>query len=167
MLERFICEALREREETSELTRLTVLLMLLMLLALLVKVSSINPGEGEGDRDIDCRGEYCVELADVSKLGRVYDRVGEDRAGFVEFMRRRLGLLDVITESETGWGGACANDSTRRNGYRHFLVVNVGEEGREWPLPLGVPSSNEYPVSRFLACRTDLRHNPRICRLTG
>lgn len=168
MPERFICEALRERDVLiNELAILSVLLLWLTLLALLGKASSMNPGEGEGEGDIDCWGEYCVELEDVSKLGRVYDRVREGRAAFVEFMRRRPGLLDVMTESETGWGGARANDSKWRNGYRHFFVMNVGEEGREFPLLLTNPSSNEYPASRFVACRTDLRHNPLSCRLIG
>lgn len=88
MLERFTCETLRDREETSELTPLP---LLLLLLALLMTVLLIKPGAGEGERDIDGRGEYCVEFADVSKpLGREYDRVGECRAGFVEFKSCRL-----------------------------------------------------------------------------
>lgn len=91
-------------------------MVLLLLLALLLKGSSTNPREGEGERDIDGRGEYCVEFADASKpLGSVYDRAGENLAGFVEFTRRKLGLLDVIADSETGWEGARANEDTRRN----------------------------------------------------
>jgi len=88
MVDRLICDVLRDREDISGLTMLIVLL-LLVLIALLVKLSSLKPGDGE--RDIDGRG-YCVELMDASKLlGRVYDRVGEGRAKFLEPMRRVLG----------------------------------------------------------------------------
>jgi hypothetical protein len=160
MIERFISEVLRDREEISGLTMLTVLLLLLVLIALLVRVSSLKPGLGEGERDIDGRGEYCAELVDASKpLGRVYDRVGEGRAKFVEPMRRMLGWLDVSTDSEMGWRGVGVKENARRRVCSQFLVGGAGEEGREWPLPLSVPSSNE---SLLVVCRTDLRHSPRI-----
>jgi hypothetical protein len=83
-MERFIWEVLRDRDVANEVR--------LFAMLLLVIVSSINPGAGEGDRDMELRVAYCVELAVVlNPLGREYDLVGLVRAGG-GFMCRRFGL---------------------------------------------------------------------------
>lgn len=73
-------------------------------------VSSINPGAGEGDREMELRVAYCVELAVVSKpLGSEYDLVGLIRAGG-GFVFRTLGLCDGTADVVR------VNDTMRRRG---------------------------------------------------
>lgn len=94
----------------------------LLLLLATNSMSSNRAGEGEGDREIEFRVAYWVELAVVSKsLGREYDRVGDIRVGVV-FICRKLGLCDVIT----GWGLVRKNGRMRRRGCSHFFVEEGG-----------------------------------------
>lgn len=99
IIDKFIWEALRDRE-----------VRLWGMWLLVVVVSSINPGAGEGDREMELRVAYCVELAVVSKpLGSEYDLVGLTRGGG-GFVFRRLGLCDGTT------GVARVNGTMRRRG---------------------------------------------------
>lgn len=128
--------------------------------------SSTNPGDGEGDRDIEAADE------DDRPVGREEVRIGDARAS-VPSERRGfpLALLPLLPVSMVSREEGREPENIRRRGRRSLEVVEVGEGGREplKPLPLrGLPSSIMYiDVSRFAALRMERIQTDRMLRRNG